>query len=67
MRKESRCQECPWVVENRHNSTIVEFSKKTGKAHNCHMTEGVKRFWDPDEKHVCKNFKNYNFSKLKTT
>ena len=25
---------------------IVDFTKRTGKRHNCHMTEGVKDLWD---------------------
>ena len=65
MQKESHCKECPWKVKNRHNSTIVDFSKRTGKSHNCHMTEGVKDLWNTEEKHICKNFKNYNETNLK--
>jgi hypothetical protein len=59
MQKESHCKECPWKVKNKHNSTIVAFSERTGRAHNCHMTEGVKNLWEPEEKHLCKKFKNY--------
>ena len=25
---------------------IVEFGQRTGKQHNCHMTEGVKDLWN---------------------
>lgn len=25
---------------------IVDFVKRTGKKHNCHMTEGVKNLWN---------------------
>jgi hypothetical protein len=33
---------------------IVEFSKRTGKSHNCHMTEGKKDLWSiKDETIVC--------------
>jgi hypothetical protein len=59
------CKECPWKVSNNHNEKIKNFSKRTKKVHNCHMTEGVKDFWNPTEKHVCKNFKNYNRDLLK--
>ena len=51
------CKECPWKVKNRHNQMITDFSKRTGKAHNCHMTEGVKDFWNPTEKYICCSFK----------
>ena len=36
------CKECPHFIRNRHNDMIVEFGRRTGKRHNCHMTEGVK-------------------------
>jgi hypothetical protein len=29
---------------------IVEFGKRTGKKHNCHMTEGVKDLWNVTDK-----------------
>jgi hypothetical protein len=33
---------------------IVEFGKRTGKKHNCHMTEGVKDLWNvKDNKLEC--------------
>lgn len=51
------CEECPWKIKNRHNKKITDFSERTGKEHNCHMTEGVKNFWTPDEKHICKHFR----------
>lgn len=48
------CKECPHFIRNRHNDTIVGFSKKFGKSHNCHMTEGVKDLWNvKDEKLEC--------------
>lgn len=50
------CPECPWKVRNKHNDTIVKFSKKASKMHNCHMTEGVKNFWSTKKKYLCKNF-----------
>jgi hypothetical protein len=40
------CKECPHVIKNRHNDMIVEFGQRTGKQHNCHMTEGVKDLWN---------------------
>ncbi len=41
------CKECPWVVRNKHNDTIIEFSKRTNKKHNCHMTTaGKNNLWD---------------------
>ena len=36
------CKECPHSIRNRHNDMIVDFGKRTGKRHNCHMTDGVK-------------------------
>jgi len=55
------CKECPWVIRNKHNDIIVEFSNKTGKSHNCHMTEGVKNLWEViDNKMECYGSKNLN-------
>jgi hypothetical protein len=55
------CKECPWVVRNKHNDTIVGFSTKTGSPHNCHMTEGVKNLWKViDNKMECYGSKNLN-------
>jgi hypothetical protein len=34
---EKPCKECPWVVRNKNNDTIINHSKKWGKKHNCHM------------------------------
>ncbi len=48
------CKECPHSIRNRHNDMIVDFSERTGKKHNCHMTEGVKDLWNvKDEKLEC--------------
>lgn len=58
------CKECPWKVSNSHNEKFKKFAIRTGKAHNCHMTEGVKDIWNPTDKHICKNFKNYNQTTL---
>ena len=55
------CKECPWVIRNKHNDIIVGFSNKTGKSHNCHMTEGVKNLWKViDNKMECYGSKNLN-------
>ena len=34
---EKPCKECPWVVRNKNNDTIIIHSKKWNKKHNCHM------------------------------
>jgi hypothetical protein len=48
------CKECPWVVKNKHNNTITEFSERTNKKHNCHMTNaGKKNLWEVEEKCQC--------------
>jgi hypothetical protein len=53
------CKECPHVIKNRHNDMIVEFGKRTGKKHNCHMTEGKKDLWNvKDKKLECYGSKN---------
>lgn len=56
------CKECPWVVRNRHNDTIVEFSSRMNKPHNCHMTKvGKENLWEVKEDNKClgrKNFEN---------
>ncbi len=44
------CKECPHLIRNRHNDMIVEFGKRTGKKHNCHMTEGKKDLWNVTDK-----------------
>ena len=58
----SPCKECPHSVRNRHNDTIVEFSKRHKRLHNCHMTEGKKDLWEiKDEILVC-----YGAKKMKS-
>ena len=47
------CKECPWVVKNKHNDVIINFSIRSGRSHNCHMTKGVKNLWDVKEKYKC--------------
>jgi len=48
------CKECPWVVKNKHNDNIIEFSKRIGKKHNCHMTNlGKQKLWEVDENFKC--------------
>jgi len=31
---------------------IIQFSKKTGKRHNCHMTEGKNNLWNVTDKKI---------------
>jgi len=40
------CKECPHIIRNKHNDMIVDFSNRTSKKHNCHMTEGKKDLWN---------------------
>ena len=42
------CKECPWVVRNKNNDTIIIHSKKWNKKHNCHMKikDTNKKLWD---------------------
>ena len=50
----SHCKECPYIIRNRNNDIIVEFSRRTKRLHNCHMTEGKKDLWEiKDETLVC--------------
>ena len=53
------CKECPWVVKNKHNESIVGFSKKMDKPHNCHMVKGGQDLWNVEEKTKCKGRQNY--------
>jgi hypothetical protein len=53
------CKECPHIIRNRHNDMIVEFGKRIGKKHNCHMTEGKKDLWNvTDKKLECYGSRN---------
>ena len=56
------CKECPWRVKNKHNNTIVDFSKKTDKPHNCHMVNGGKELWNINEKTKFNGRQNYEKS-----
>lgn len=48
------CKECPWVVRNKNNDNIVEFSKRVGVNHNCHMTKaGKNNLWKVEEGCQC--------------
>ncbi len=51
----NNCKECPWVVRNKNNDTIINHSKKWGKKHNCHMKiKGTnKNLWDDDSNLRC--------------
>jgi hypothetical protein len=52
------CKECPHIIRNHHNDTIVSFAKRSGRKHNCHMTSGKKDLWNvTDEKLMCKGSK----------
>ena len=49
------CKECPWVVKNKNNDSIVDHSKKWKKKHNCHMLVKGREFklWDDFPKFQC--------------
>jgi hypothetical protein len=54
MEKKKPCKECPWVVRNKHNDTIIEFSKRMGMSHNCHMTKvGKENLWKIQKGYQC--------------
>jgi hypothetical protein len=52
------CKECPHFIRNRHNDMIVDFADRTGKKHNCHMTEEKKSIldWDLHQKLMEKKY-----------
>lgn len=53
------CKECPHIIKNRHNDMIVEFGRRTGMQHNCHMTDGKKDLWNVKNKKLeCYGSKN---------
>lgn len=60
----SNCKECPWVVRNRNNDSIINHSKKWGKKHNCHMKiKGTnKKLWGVNTEFQCEGNKNYSVS-----
>ena len=58
----SSCKECPWSVKNKHNDTIVGFSKRMDKPHNCHMINGGKELWNINKKTKCKGREEYEKS-----
>lgn len=51
------CKECPWVVRNKHNDIIVNFTKRMNKNHNCHMIN--KNIWDVKDNEICKGRKEF--------
>lgn len=53
--KNKQCEECPWVIKNKNNDSIVEHSKKWKKKHNCHMLLKDRKFnlWDDFPKFQC--------------
>jgi len=57
---EKNCKECPWVVRNKNNDTIVNHSKKWNKKHNCHMKikDTNKKLWDHFPEFQCRGDKN---------
>jgi hypothetical protein len=57
------CKECPWIVRNKHNDTIINFSKKMDKSHNCHMVN--KNIWDTNDKQICEGRKLFYSEVLK--
>ena len=56
------CKECPWRIKNKHNESIVGFSKRMDKPHNCHMAKGGKDLWNVEEKTKCKGRQDYEKS-----
>jgi hypothetical protein len=59
------CKECPHIIKNSHNDMIVDFGRRTGKQHNCHMTEGVKDLWNvKDKKLECYGSKRDNLRSM---
>lgn len=50
-----QCKECPWVIKNKNNDSIVGHSKKWKKKHNCHMMIKGREFklWDDFPKFQC--------------
>lgn len=55
------CKECPWVVKNKHNDSIVNHSKRFNKKHNCHMmVDHVgDTLWSENPKCQCVGNKEY--------
>lgn len=51
------CKECPWFVNNKHNESIVNHSKRFKKKHNCHMKKMV--LWEYNPQYQCLGNKNY--------
>lgn len=57
MKLKKPCKECPWVVRNKHNDTIVNHAKKWNKTHNCHMVDS--NIWDTKKECQCAGNKQY--------
>lgn len=58
--KRSNCKECPWVINNTHNTNfinginkMVENGVKKTTKHQCHMIENVDHTKSTTEKNVC--------------
>jgi hypothetical protein len=63
----SPCKECPWVVKNKNNDTLVEHLKRFKKKHNCHMVKEKDKgtIWEVKERYQCVGNKKYlNDSKI---
>ena len=55
----SNCKECPWVIRNKHNDNVINFSKRMNKPRNCHMVSGGKDLWNVNESTMCSGRKKY--------
>jgi hypothetical protein len=54
------CKECPWKIRNKHNDSIIEFSKRIDKPHNCHMSKnGGGKLWEVNDETKCQGRLNY--------
>ena len=55
------CKECPWMVRNKNNDSIISHSKRFNKKHNCHMKikDTEEQLWDQKPKHQCVGNRDY--------
>jgi hypothetical protein len=53
------CKECPWVVRNKHNDSIVNHSIRMNKEHNCHMIIKNEKLWGVVPEFQCVGNKLY--------
>jgi hypothetical protein len=49
------CRECPWIIRNKNNDSLIKHSKNFNKKHNCHMLIKDKdiKLWDSFPKFQC--------------